>query len=170
MGRTDGSVIVRPGHLAGAIARGDDPADRRKTRRLEWVGVASPFDHPVVQFRYLTGAYTPTQQKALRLMAARANTRAGGNRNRLLEHDHPAALAPVKGLSTTYHWTAANGYVQDVAYRDADVILSTAVAHEFVDLDALADGQPTPGPTPADGSRVWEREFVGEEVGVGMAR
>jgi hypothetical protein len=141
-------VSSRPGPprhegLLRLLSESEDPRPRG-TRRVEWVGEASPLDNPVVAYNLMMGLYTPTQAKAVRLAAARARTRVRAAR--LLEHDHQHAMAVFRGLSRTYIWERENGYVQDVDWADVDRILGSSVGHEFVDLDALGEGEPRPGP------------------------
>lgn len=153
------NIAALPRHrgLDELLAASEDPHPRG-TRRIEWVGERSPLDDDRVLAKLLLsesrmpGAptyYTPTQCRAIRLAAARARTRGDGWRNRIMEHSHQHAMAVVHGLRRTYYWTKSNGYVCDVDYHDADVILSSDSGHEFVDLDALEPGQPkviTPSP------------------------
>lgn len=137
------------------LAHADDPHPR-KTRRIEWVGDYNPLNDELVRWKLLLSEsptpgvprwFTPTQCRAIRVAAAKAREARTGWR-RQLECDHPASLAPVKGLSRTYEWSRDNAYICHVDYRDADIILSVA-AYEFIDLDALDSDQPrlvTPSP------------------------
>lgn len=131
----------------------------RKTRRIEWIGEQSPLDDERIMAKLLMGKYTPLQVESIRRAAAWAKTRAGGVRTRLFEHNHQHAMAVVKGLSRTYHFTKLNGYVCDVDYKDVDILLGDPYAgHGFVDLDdpnrLPAIVQPTP--------KVFE--FISQEI------
>ena len=126
-------VHERLDDLLGA-SMGNSP---KPYRVIEWVGQASPLDDPLVQWNFIHKRYTPEQEKAIRRAAARARTRGDGPtfRTRLLEHDHQHAQAVFKGLSRSYIFSHANGYIQLMEYRDVDVLFSSNIAHEFRDLD-----------------------------------
>ena len=99
-------------------------------------------DDPRVQAKILMGKYTPLQEAAIRLAAAKAVTRVFGARDRLMGHEHQHSIGHVKGLHRSYLFTHLNGYTCDVDYHDVDIIMSSPYAHEFVDLDALGPDEP----------------------------
>jgi|SRR5215218_3781253 len=125
--------LPRHERLPDVLGASSDPHPK-KTHRLEWIGEPSPLDNPITEAMLLHKQFTPLQEQAVRKATAYAQTRGDGHRTRLLEHDHPGALAPIPGLSQTYIFSRANGYVQDVTYADIDVIMKWC-PREFVDRD-----------------------------------
>jgi hypothetical protein len=123
------------------VALSDDPHPRG-TRRIEWIGEQSPLDNDRIAANLLLGKYTPLQEMAIRLAAAKAITRVGDARSRILEHNHRYSMGVVKGLNRTYLFNKLNSYICDVDYHDVDIMFSAPYAHEFVDLDALEPDQP----------------------------
>jgi hypothetical protein len=139
---TDGSVLAEMPRLRDLDAISDDPHPRQ-TRRIEWIGEQSPLDDPVIVWKLMTGQFTATQAKAIRLAAAKANTRV--RRERVFEHEHQYAMAALKGLHRTYHWTKDNDFICDVDYADVDRILGDPwCGHEFRDLDDPAQANLPP--------------------------
>ena len=107
----------------------------RKTRRVEWIGDYNPMADERVLAKLLMGAFTPLQQQSIRKSTAFGKYPDGTTR-RLMENGNRHAMATVSHLGRTYHFTASNGYVCDVDYRDVDVLLGDPHSgHEFVDLD-----------------------------------
>lgn len=128
------SALPRHERLDDLLALSEDPSPH-KTRRVEWIGQKSPLEDPRVQLNLLMGNYTPLQETAIRLAAARAVTRVGNVRSRLIEHDHRYGMATFKGLSRSYHFTPLNSFICELTYRDADILLSSECGKEFRDLD-----------------------------------
>lgn len=132
----DPRIANLPRHLRldELLSNSSDPAPR-KTRRVEWVGEDNIMEDPRVQANLLLKRYSATQERAIMMAAARANTRGHRHRTRLLEHNHAAAQAVVMGLSRTYIFSELNSYIQFVDFADYDAIFASGMAHEFVDLD-----------------------------------
>lgn len=143
--------------LDDLLAVSDDPAPR-KTRRIEWIGEQSPLDNPVIAWNLIQKRYTPTQERAIRIAAARARTRT--YRERLLEHDHQYSQAVMRGLSRTYHWHKGNEFVCDVDYADVDRILGSDAGHEFRDLDAMEGDEPLILQPPVE-VRIYTQDAIG---------
>ena len=170
-GKTDGSVIPRHPDMAAMIALSRDPADHRPTRRIEFIGELSPFDKTRLQHALQSGKLSLTMAEAARQVAARARTRAGG-RVYMVEPPHQHALVPITGISKTYVFGPKNNYIQNVAYRDAELLLASKDCHLYLDLDALEPDQPKPLPTTpdlatirvdqlhGDDHRNWERDGI----------
>lgn len=99
-------------------------------RQVEWVGHRSVFSDPRVEFKMITGQYSPSEMKVLRVAAARRNVRINKVSVRELRPDSPA------GLSRYYKFGASKeSYVQPVTDNDARIILShPLLKHEFVDV------------------------------------
>lgn len=159
------ATLPRPEKLRDLLAASDDPHPR-KTRRIEWVGEQSPLDNPVIAFNLLTGRYSPQRAKAIRWAAAKANTRV--MRIRVFEHDHHLSMAPQAHLGRSYVWSEANGYVQEVDYRDVDGILAGPNGHEFRDVTDRDPDEPDALVLPPEVMRLVEQERV--EVGTAQAR
>lgn len=104
-------------------------------RRIEWVGHRSVFSDPRVEYKMITGAYSPSEMKLLRKAAGMRNVRADGFSIRELRRDSP------NGLSRYYQFgPSLDAYVQSVTDNDARIILShPLLRHEFIDV---TDEQP----------------------------
>ena len=133
--------------LDDLLAASHDPHPR-KTRRVEWVGEKSPLDDPVIAFNLLMGKYTPTQEKAIRRAAQRTRSRSWGER--LLEHEHQHAQAVVKGMRRSYIFNRANKFICEMDFKDVDILFSSPIAREFVDLTDRDDDEPIVISTPLD--------------------
>jgi hypothetical protein len=77
--------------------------------------------------------YTRLIEAAVRLAAAKAVTPTA--RRRILEHNHRYSQSPDAHLTRTYIFEEANGFTCDMGFHDADVLFSSEVAKEFVDMD-----------------------------------
>ncbi len=118
------------------------PAPQAGFRRVGWLGEASPFDDPLIEYRRDTGQYTREQLAVLREAARRRVQRIPGGRTaRALEPGNAPGQIP--GLSQRYEWgPRATQYVQYLTFSDADKILSSSDGHEFVDLDSTEMDEP----------------------------
>lgn len=144
---TRANTPARHERLDDLLAASDDPHPR-KTRRIEWIGDKSPLDDPVVAFNLLMGKYTPTQEKAIRRAAAKVHSRVWGDR--LLEHEHQHAQAVVKGMRRSYIFTKKHKFICEMDYKDVDILFSSPIAREFVDLTDRDDDEPIVLSTPLD--------------------
>jgi hypothetical protein len=119
---------------APAPPRGETP-EGRPGRRIEWVGEASPFDDPFIEFGVSTGRYTPQQVALIRRASLRVNKRTEHNIRRMSQED--------PGLSREVLWGPGRAnWVQVLSYRDADILLASPNGYEFRDLDAAEADEP----------------------------
>jgi hypothetical protein len=146
--------LPRHEHLDDLRGISEDPHPR-KTRRVRWIGQYNPMADPIVQDRMIrstgkadndpTRKYSRVIEAAVRLAAAKAVTPTA--RRRILEHNHRYSQNPDSHLTRTYIFEQENGFTCDMDLSDADVLFSSEVAKEFVDLDDR-DGKPAWSYTP----------------------
>lgn len=99
-------------------------------RRIEWIGEQSPLDHDFVSIGISTGRFTKDQVDLIRAAALLACKRTVDMVRRMSPED--------PGLSREIEWgPGKHRWIQVLSYRDADILLSSASAHEFRDLDAI---------------------------------
>lgn len=99
-------------------------------RKIEWVGHRSVFSDPRVEYKMITGQYSPDELKLLRKAAVRRNIRVNRKVMRELRKGSP------EGLSRYYQFgSSKESYVQSVRDNDARIILThPKLRHEFIDV------------------------------------
>ena len=99
-------------------------------RQIEWVGHRSVFSDPRVEFKMITGQYSDSEMRMLRVAANRRNVRINKVSVRELRPNSP------EGLSRFYKFgSSVDSYVQPVTDNDARIILNhPKLRHEFVDV------------------------------------
>ena len=118
------------------------PAPQAGLRRIGWLGEASPFDDPLIEYRRDTGQYTREQLAVLREAARRRVQRLPGCRtSRALEPG--TAPGQIPGLTQRYEWgPRTTEYVRYLTFSDADKVLACSDGHEFIDLDSTEMDEP----------------------------
>ncbi len=119
--------------------------------RIEWIGERSPFDEDWVWLGKHTGKFTRRQLDLLDRMALRCNHRistsarelvAGNGLGQVAFQDAPQLPGDDRGRHG-YTWGPRKaGWGRVMSYRDADLLLSCAGGHEFVNLDARDVDEP----------------------------
>lgn len=95
------------------------------TKRVQFLGLPSPFSDPAIQAMKARGQLTPRRRKELHKMESRRQMQGFCR--------YPGVtvkvIGPADGLSREYRWDTGNGFVADMEEGDITHLMGMHLAH-----------------------------------------